>query len=300
MQSIYRQIERVTKYDIPVLILGETGTGKDLLARELHRAADKPEELYFPVNMGAIPKELVASTLFGYERGAFTGATSLNKGLFETANGGTLFLDEIATMDEKLQVSLLRVIEEKKFRRVGGTSLHACNVRLVAASNVDLQEAVEAGSFREDLYYRLNVFSIRLPPLRKRGGDILLLANTFCQRYGGEFAKDVRGFTDEAEKWLTSYHWPGNIRELENAVIRGVIVADTDLISEEDLRDGETRCGDTRTEKLDSGAGVTLEEAERELIEATLQKVDGHKGEAARMLGISRKGFYNKLKKYQF
>ncbi len=298
MQAIYRQIERVTRYDIPVLVLGETGTGKDMIAREIHRTSQKPEELYYPVNMGAIPKDLIASTLFGHEKGSFTGATTMQKGIFETANGGTLFLDEIGTMDEEMQVSLLRVLEESKFRRVGGSAFHNCHVRLIAASNADLESAVREGMFREDLYYRLNVFMIHLPPLRERPDDILLLADTFRRRYSEEFGRDIRGFSDDAVRRLLSHDWPGNVRELENMVIRAIIAAEGDFITatdlfDEEMDDQEPDDGISRVQ-----GGSTLEELEIELIQATLRKVNGRKGEAARMLGISRKGFYNKLKKY--
>ncbi len=297
MRRVYRQIEKVAQYDVPVLIAGETGTGKDMVAMEIHRASNKPDELFFPINMGAIPKELVGSTLFGHEKGAFTGAVSRKKGLFETASGGTLFLDEIGTIDEQTQIALLRTIEDKKVRRVGGTSYITCDVRLIAATNINLADAVASGEFREDLYYRLNIFSIYMPPLRKRRGDIMVLAETFSKRYAKEFAKDIRGFSQEAKRCLNDNLWPGNVRELENAIIRSVINADRDIITP-DLLNGETHPSKSDSDRGEVKVGMTLEEAERELIMLTLKQVRGHKGDAARMLGLSRKGFYNKLKKY--
>ena len=297
MRRVYRQIEKVAQYDVPVLITGETGTGKDMVAMEIHRASNKPDELFFPINMGAIPKELVGSTLFGHEKGAFTGAVSRKKGLFETASGGTLFLDEIGTIDEQTQIALLRTIEDKKVRRVGGTSYITCDVRLIAATNINLADAVASGDFREDLYYRLNIFSIYMPPLRKRRGDIMVLAETFSKRYAEEFAKDIRGFSQEAKRYLNNNLWPGNVRELENAIIRSVINTDKDIIMPE-LLNGEAHPSKSDSEGGAVRVGMTLEEAEKELILLTLKQVSGHKGDAARMLGLSRKGFYNKLKKY--
>jgi len=297
MRRVYRQIEKVAPYDFAVLINGETGTGKDMVALEIHKTSNKPRELFFPINMGAIPKELIGSTLFGHEKGAFTGAVTRKKGLFETADGGTIFLDEIGTIDQQTQISLLRTIEDKKVRRVGGTTYIKCDVRLIAATNVNLVEAVAAGDFREDLYYRLNIFSLYLPPLRKRRGDVMLLAEAFANRYANEFDKTIRGFSGEARRYLNENLWPGNVRELENTIIRAVINADDEIITP------DTLIGESQPQKAESGdgtvkAGMTLEEAEKELIILTLKKVDGHKGEAARMLGLSRKGFYNKLKKY--
>jgi DNA-binding NtrC family response regulator len=299
MRRIYKKIEKAARYDIPVLITGATGTGKDMVAREIHRASNKKDELFYPVNMGAIPKELIGSTLFGHEKGAFTGATTQKKGMFETADGGTLFLDEIGTMDEQTQVSLLRVIEDGKVRRVGGSTYHECNVRLIGATNTDLRAAVQNRTFREDLFYRLNVFKLDLPPLRSRGSDIVLLADVFAERYAEEFGKEFTGMSTDVVSALKDYLWPGNVRELENVIIRAMLATEDGNITVEQLT-GEIENDVAAHEHPVIEAGMTLEEAEKELIRLTLEKVNGSKSEAARMLGISRKGFYNKLKKHGF
>jgi DNA-binding NtrC family response regulator len=298
MRRVFRQIRQVSGYDVLVLISGESGTGKDLVAQAIHRTSLRAEGPFYPVNMGAVPRELIASTLFGHEKGAFTGAAQQKKGMFETASGGTLFLDEISTMDEITQVSLLRIIETHKFQRVGGSRFYEADVRLIAATNIDLQQAVKEGSFRRDLWHRLNVFRIALPPLRKRGRDILLLAEEFLRRYGEEFEKPVSVIHPEAQRLLLSYAWPGNVRELENVIMRAVLSAAGQEVTP-DLLKGEVREAEEPTpQQVILRVGMTLEEAERELITKTLLLVDGNKGEAARLLGISRKGIYNKIKKY--
>jgi DNA-binding NtrC family response regulator len=280
-----------------VLISGESGTGKDLVAQVIHRMSSRRAGPFYPVNMGAIPRELIASTLFGHEKGAFTGASQQKKGMFETASGGTLFLDEISTMDEMTQISLLRVLETQKFQRVGGSAVLDADVRLLAATNVDLREAVKEGAFREDLWHRLNVFRVNLPPLRKRGKDILLLAREFIDRYAREFDKRIERIDPEAERLLLSYLWPGNVRELENVVMRAVLIASGNVLTP-DLLKSEVQTALPVQERVTLEVGMTLEEAERELIAKTLNLVSGNKGEAAKMLGISRKGIYNKIKKY--
>jgi DNA-binding NtrC family response regulator len=297
MRKVYRQVRQVSKYDVLVLVNGESGTGKDLVAQAIHSLSSRSEGLFYPVNMGAIPKELIASTLFGHEKGAFTGANQQKRGMFETAAGGTLFLDEIGAMDEMTQISLLRVLETRQFQRVGGTEFLDADVRLIAATNVDLRQAVREGSFREDLWHRLNVFRVDLPPLRKRGKDILLLAREFLRRYSREFDKSVERIDPEAERLLLSYLWPGNVRELENVVMRAVLIAPGEALSP-DLLKSEVQSAPPVQDRVVLEVGMTLEEAERELITKTLSLVSGNKGEAARLLGISRKGIYNKIKKY--
>jgi DNA-binding NtrC family response regulator len=294
---VFRQIRQISRFDVLVLITGESGTGKDLVARAIHRHSSRADGPYYPVNMGAIPKDLIASTLFGHEKGAFTGANEARAGMFESARGGTLFLDEISTMDELTQVSLLRVIETGKYQRVGGTGFLQSDARIIAATNVDLNRMVREQTFRADLYHRLNVFNISLPPLRKRGKDVLLLAREFLRRYSEEFGKQCSGISAEANKLIGSYLWPGNVRELENVIMRAVITAEGDILTP-DLLKSEVQSSDIQPDSVILEVGTTLEDAERELIAKTLAEVDGNKGEAARLLGISRKGIYNKVKKY--
>ena len=297
MRKVYRQIRQVSRYDVLVLVTGESGTGKDLVAQAIHRMSGRRDGPFYPVNMGAIPRELIASTLFGHEKGAFTGASQQKKGMFETAAGGTLFLDEIGTMDEMTQVGLLRVLETRRFQRVGGTESLSADVRLIAATNIDLRRVVKEGGFREDLWHRLNVFRVDMPPLRKRGKDILMLAREFVERYSREFDREVTGIDPEARRLLQSYVWPGNVRELENVIMRAVLTAPQRLITK-DLLKSEVQSAAPARDQVVLEVGMTLEEAERELITKTLDLVAGNKGEAARMLGISRKGIYNKIKKY--
>ncbi|MBN1838049.1 MAG: sigma-54-dependent Fis family transcriptional regulator [Spirochaetales bacterium] len=297
MRRVYRQIRQVSRYEVLVLLSGESGTGKDLVAQAIHRMSARRDGPFYPVNMGAIPKELIASTLFGHEKGAFTGANQQKKGMFETAAGGTLFLDEIGTMDEMTQIGLLRVLETRRFQRVGGTEFLSTDVRLIAATNVDLRRLVKDGGFREDLWHRLNVVRVEMPPLRKRGKDILLLAREFVERYSREFEKPVRGIDEEARRLLQSYVWPGNVRELENVIMRAVLTSPGELITK-DLLKSEVQTAPPAQEQVVLEVGMTLDEAERELITKTLDLVSGNKGEAARLLGISRKGIYNKIKKY--
>jgi transcriptional regulator with PAS, ATPase and Fis domain len=217
------------------LILGESGTGKELLARLLHREAGEPDAPFIAVNLAAIPRELTESTLFGHERGSFTGAHRQQLGKFELASNGTLFLDEIGDLRLDLQAKLLRAIQEGEIERVGGAKPIKTEFRLIAATNIDLEKAVKEGRFREDLYYRINVIPIKLPPLRERSEDISQLAEFFLRRYNTRFRKNVRGITDATMSMLKRYWWPGNIRELENLVERLVAVSDKDFISEEDL-----------------------------------------------------------------
>src|SRR5206468_7144570 len=218
-----------------VLILGESGTGKELLARFIHRQAGDPEAPFIPINLAAVPRDLVESTLFGHERGAFTGAHRQQLGKFELASNGTLFLDEIGDLRLDLQAKLLRAIQEGEIERVGGAKPIKTEFRLIAATNIDLEKAVKEGRFREDLYYRINVIPIKLPPLRERSEDITQLAEFFLKRYNTRFRKKVQGITDATMAMLKRYWWPGNIRELENLIERLVAVSDKEFISEEDL-----------------------------------------------------------------
>src|SRR5690348_347734 len=234
-RDIVDLVHKVAKLSATVLILGESGTGKELLARLIHRESGDPDAPFIAVNLAAIPRELTESTLFGHERGAFTGAHRQQLGKFELASNGTLFLDEIGDLRLDLQAKLLRAIQEGEIERVGGSKPIKTEFRLIAATNVDLEKAVKEGRFREDLYYRINVIPIKLPPLRERSEDIRQLARLFLDRYKTKFRKPVRGISGSALKTLASYWWPGNIRELENLIERLVAVGDKDYISEEDL-----------------------------------------------------------------
>ena len=234
-RDIVDLVQKIAKLSATVLILGESGTGKELLARLIHREAGDPEAPFIPVNLAAIPKELVESTLFGHEKGAFTGAVRQQLGKFELASNGTLFLDEIGDLRLELQAKLLRAIQEGEIERVGGQKPIKTNFRLIAATNVDLDKAVKEGRFREDLYYRINVIPVRLPPLRERSEDIPHLAEFFLKRYNTRFHKRIVGITESTMAMLKKYWWPGNIRELENLVERLVAVNDKEYIGEEDL-----------------------------------------------------------------
>jgi two-component system NtrC family response regulator len=299
MQKVYEQIRQAASTDVPVLILGETGTGKELIARAVHLESDQRGGPYIPVNLGAIPTELVGSELFGHERGAFTGAVERNKGRFEQAEGGTLFLDEIGTIDEKMQVSLLRIIEQKEFCRLGSARAVPANVRLVAASNEDLSALARQGKFREDLYYRLDVFRISVPALRERRGDVALLIQTFLRRYGEAFGKRVAGISSECMAILESYGWPGNVRELKNVIQRAVLVCTGETLLPQDLPprflNGKNLTRETETV---FEVGTTLDRVEREMIVRTLEAAGNNRTRAAELLGISRRALYNKLQKH--
>jgi DNA-binding NtrC family response regulator len=234
-RDIVDLVQKIAKLSATVLILGESGTGKELLARLIHREAGAPDAPFIPVNLAAIPKELVESTLFGHEKGAFTGAVRQQLGKFELASNGTLFLDEIGDLRLELQAKLLRAIQEGEIERVGGQKPIKTSFRLIAATNVDLDKAVKEGRFREDLYYRINVIPIRLPPLRERSEDIPQLAEFFLKRYNARFHKRIVGITESTMAMLRKYWWPGNIRELENLVERLIAVNDKEYIGEEDL-----------------------------------------------------------------
>lgn len=302
MRAVIRRIMEAAVVDIPVLITGETGTGKDLVAAAIHQRSRRRTHPYIPVNTGAIARELIASELFGHERGAFTGAQETRPGIFEQADRGTVFLDEIATMDEKSQVSLLRVLEEKAFRRVGGSRNLAVDVRIIAATNEDLEKSVAEKRFREDLFYRLNVFQISLPPLRARvPGAITVLTDHFVSHFASVYGKEVERVSPETYRLLRHYPWPGNVRELKNVIQTAVLMIDGKELTPEFLprRIQEVSA---RTEKQDDlmcsfHVGTTLSAVEQKLIRMTLNRVGGNKKLAASILGISRRSLYNKIKK---
>jgi transcriptional regulator with GAF, ATPase, and Fis domain len=235
MQRVYHFISKVAPTDATTLICGESGTGKELAARAIHRNSKRAQKPFIAVNCAALNESLLESELFGHEKGSFTGALAQKKGRLEIADGGTVFLDEVGELTPPLQVKLLRVLQEREFERVGGTITIKVDLRLIAATNKNLEEAIQSGEFRQDLYYRLNVVSLEMPPLRERREDIMLLANYFADKYGARCNRKLRGFSDEARACLTSYDWPGNVRELENAIERAVVLGTTDLILAEDL-----------------------------------------------------------------
>ena len=302
MRPVIRRIIDAAAVDIPVLITGETGTGKDLIAAAIHRQSTRKTRPYVAVNMGAMAPELIASEIFGHERGAFTGAQDSRPGMFEQANGGTVFLDEIATMDEKTQVSLLRVLEEKTVRRVGGAKNIGVDVRVIAASNEDLEKRVAAKGFREDLFYRLNVFHITVPSLRDRPGAVTVLTDHFLSQYAAVYGKDVERVSHETYRLLRHYPWPGNVRELKNVIQAAVLMVDGKELTPEFLPERireATPIAENGSDCVCSiRVGATLDSVEKELIRLTLTRVSGNKKLAASILGISRRALYNKLKRH--
>jgi two-component system response regulator HydG len=282
-----------------VLIQGESGTGKELAARAIHRASPRSEGPFVGVNCGALPAQLLESELFGYEKGAFTGAAATKPGLFEMAHGGTIFLDEIGECSPELQVRLLRVLQEKEVQRLGGTRRVPTDFRLVAATNRRLEEEVKAGRFREDLFYRVNVMDVAMPPLRERREDIPLLAAFFLERFARREGKALRGIAGAALERLSCHDWPGNVRELENAIERGVVVAPGPFIEVADLPPHLRPAAAAAAPAADfAGRDVTLAEVEKALVAAAMERHGGNKSQAARALGISRKLLYSKLREH--
>jgi DNA-binding NtrC family response regulator len=297
IQEVYRKIQEVAPTDIPVLITGESGTGKELVAKAIHDLSSRNKGTFVAVNTGGIPKDLIASELFGHLKGAFTGAISDKKGKFEEAHEGTLFLDEISTMSIPVQISLLRVLETNIIERVGSTKPIKVNVRIICASNEDLQELIRQQKFREDLYYRLNVFNIELPPLRKRKQDIPYLVKYFRSLFNLELNKNIKEISPDALHIVREYSWPGNIRELRNVLLRAVLSAE-DILEVKHLPPELTqnRIG---ADMITFRAGTPLSEVEKVMILQTLQAVNGNKLKAAEILGITRRSLYNKLEAYQ-
>jgi DNA-binding NtrC family response regulator len=298
MQEVYRWVELAGTSTAPVLVYGESGTGKELVARTIHELSNRRNKPFVAINCAAIPETLIESELFGHERGAFTGATERRLGCFELTDGGTLFLDEIAEMDPNTQAKLLRVLQEGTFRRVGGGKHEIqVDVRVVAATNQVPTEAIANGKLREDLFYRLNVFSIHLPPLRERREDIPLLARNFIEEFNRQDNRQVRGLSSEAEKELERYHWPGNVRELRNVIQRAVVISGAGLIGAEHLPDTVLRA--SAPVPAAAGGSVTpIREMERDMILRALEETGQDKRRAAQLLGISLKTLYNKLAKY--
>jgi two-component system response regulator HydG len=288
-------VRQAAPSSVTVLVQGESGTGKELAARALHDLSPRAEGPFVAVNCAAIPETLLESELFGYEKGAFTGAVARREGRFERASGGTLFLDEIGELSRDVQAKLLRVLQSGELERLGGTETLHTDVRIVAATNKSLADEVEAGRFREDLYYRLNVIAITLPPLRERRGDIPLLAHHFLRRYAERDKKDVTGFTEAAMRALEGYLFPGNIRELENVIQRAVVLCRGERIDLADLPEGVREADAVPAREIVVPIGTPLEEIERRVIHETLRHTGGDKTLAARLLGLSARTIYRKL-----
>jgi len=290
MVKVYDAIEKSAKTSATVLITGESGTGKELVARAIHYSSKRASAPFVPINCGGIPESLLESELFGYVKGAFTGATESRAGFFQTADGGTIFLDEISETSLAMQVKLLRVLQDKEVAMVGTSSTRKVDVRVIAATNKNLYSLVEKGSFREDLFFRLNVITIEIPPLRERGDDILHLAGHFVEKYSTEFGKKAPRFSDEALQVLKNYYWPGNIRELQNVVQQIIVMSDNSVIEVPDLP-SLMRFSALRKPGFDR----TLAEVEAEYVRNVLASVDGNKTRAAEILGIDRKTLRKKL-----
>jgi DNA-binding NtrC family response regulator len=298
MRKLYRTIELLAASDAPAIITGESGTGKEVVARTVHQLSRRRDGPFIAVNTAAIPEGLIESEIFGHEQGAFTGALRARAGCFELADGGTLFLDEIGEMPLALQPKLLRILEDGRYRRLGGTREVVFDVRVLAATNRQPAAAVRDGVLREDLFYRLNVFELALPPLRERAEDIPLLAQYFVSDFSRKHQRDVAGLSDRTRELLETYAWPGNVRELRNVVERAVILARTGWIEPEHLPPYIQALHRGGSPTLLLPGAVTLVEAERLLILHTLDRVGGNKAEAARQLGVDVKTIRNKLKSY--
>ncbi len=297
IERIFRVMEKVARTDSSVLITGESGTGKELVARAIHFSSERANARFLPINCGALPENLLESELFGYKRGAFTGASQDKIGLLKAADKGTVFFDEIGEMPLALQVKLLRAVQERECYPLGSNEPVGFDVRVVCATNRDLEKEVKAGHFREELLYRINVINIVLPPLREREDDIALLANHFLRKYEKPLARTGMRFSKGAMRLLMSYAWPGNVRELENTVERAAILAETDVIHSHDLPD-KLRNETEAATPLD-GSDMTLEELEREHMRRILVKAEGDKVKAARMLGIHLSTLYRKVQRYR-
>src|SRR5215213_7248386 len=287
MRGVYRIIDAVAPSSASVLILGESGTGKKLVARAIHNKSDRAKGPIFALNCAALPKDILENELFGHEKGAFTGSTNEKAGAFEMANGGTIFLDEVAEMAPDIQVKLLRALESRTVRRLGGKKEIDVDIRIVAATNKDLQKALAEGDLREDLYYRLAVVEVFLPPLRDRAGDIKLLANEFLARFATQNGKKIKGFDDRAWEWILSYNWPGNVRELKNHVERAVIMAKGDVIAPNDIMPRHIRMGGDSSAPMTVPAGASLADTRRQLVLRTFASTSGDAARTAKIVGIS-------------
>ena len=296
MRQVYEQVAQVARTNTTVLLRGESGTGKELIAHAIHYNSSRAKKPFIKVSCAALPHDLIESELFGYEKGAFTGAQTAKKGRFELAEGGTLFLDEVGELNIATQVKLLRVLQEREFERLGGTETIRANIRLVAATNKDLEKAITAGEFREDLFYRLNVFAIFVPPLRERKADVLLLADHFVEKFAREHGKDVRRVATPAIDMLMSYHWPGNVRELANAIERGVVVSDGPVLHAHHLPPTLQTAEASGTVSTRSLREV-LEAVERDTLQDALKSARGNRAKAARLLSTTERIFNYRVRK---
>jgi DNA-binding NtrC family response regulator len=297
LRRVFDTVERVAPTKASVLITGESGVGKELIADAIHRLSPRKDKPFIKVHCAALAESILESELFGHEKGAFTGATSLRRGKFELANEGTLFLDEIGEIDQNIQIKLLRVLQERKFERVGGEETIETNIRLVTATNKDLKAEIEKRTFREDLYYRLNVVTIFVPPLRERKDDIPMLINSFTKKFSEENSKPIEGIDEKARSCLFNYDWPGNVRELRNCIESAVVMCKGRFITEEDLPP-------TIRSAIEDGwiripSGTTLDKAEEIIIRETLAAQKGNKSVAAKVLNIGRKTLHRKLSDYE-
>ena len=296
MQRVYKMIEKVSQHEYPVLILGESGTGKELVAKRIHYSGIRKERPFAPVDCSSLVPTLIESELFGYVKGAFTGAMQSKQGLLEAAQGGTLFLDEIGDMPVDLQAKLLRALQEREVKPVGSTERRHINIRIIAATNRDLESAIRTGAFRQDLYFRLNVVQVKLPPLRERKSDIQLMVISFLEKFSDPHGPP-RTISDDAMRRLIAYDWPGNVRELENAIERAVAMGSGPIVHVGDLPSNLHYPSSERVPEKDEL--LPMEELERRAILRTLRETGGDKLAAARMLGIGKTTLYRKLKQYQ-
>jgi DNA-binding NtrC family response regulator len=303
MKRIFDVVTKVAPSQATVLILGETGTGKELVAEAIHRNSDRADGPFVKINCAALPENLLESELFGHERGAFTGADRQRAGRFELANEGTLFLDEIGTMSPGTQAKVLRVLQEKEFERLGGTRTIKSDVRVIAATNMDLEEAINQGRFREDLYYRLNVVTIDMPPLRERKEDIIPLATFFLRRFSQDLNKPLRGFSPASIRMLSRHNWPGNIRELENTIERAALMSDGEIVEPRDLTLSGVEGGDDRSRRSAvlrmPPEGISLDELEKMAIVEALRMNEWVQKDAAKFLGISSRVMNYKIQKHE-
>jgi two-component system response regulator HydG len=301
MRKVYELLRRVRRTDASLLVTGESGTGKELIARAAHSASERAERPFVAVNCAAMPSSLLESELFGHVKGAFTDAKAARKGLFLEANGGTVLLDEIGQMPVEMQPKLLRVLQERKVRPIGSNEEVPFDTRLIAATNSDLEREVDSGRFREDLYYRLNVVQIHVPPLRERGNDILLLARHFAKGVADRLQKPLRGISSEAAGKLLDYDWPGNVRQLENSMERAVTLTRSSHVTVEDLPEKIREHQGNRHEHDDVSAEhmPSLQEVERRHIRRVLAATSGNKTQAAKVLGLDRRTLYRKLERYE-
>jgi DNA-binding NtrC family response regulator len=295
MQEIFATIDRVGPSRATVLLAGESGVGKDLIARAIHFHSPRRDRPLVKINCSAIPENLMESELFGYEKGAFTGAAGTKPGKFEQADTGTVFLDEIGDVPAAIQVKLLRILQEREFERLGSNVTRHIDVRVIAATNQDLRAALEQGTFREDLYYRLNVVPINIPPLRERREDIRSLANHFIRKLAPDAGREVESITDAGMEKLLNYHWPGNVRELENVIERGLILCNGKQLDVEDIKLETAPRPRPQNDQHFLPEGLTLDQYEQEIIREALKRADGNKSQAARMLGLTRNALRYRL-----